>query len=57
VNHWIARWRSLRPQWEWLEAAGLVVISVGLGLFLLPLGVIAGGLTLVAIGVALGKVK
>ena len=38
-----------------IQVLGLTAISVGLGLLLLPLGIIAGGVSLLLIGIAMER--
>jgi len=40
-----------------LQIVGLTAISIGLGLFSIPLGIIAGGLASLLVGVALERGK
>ena len=38
-----------------LQVVGLAIISIGLGLFILPLGVVAAGASCLLIGIAIEK--
>jgi hypothetical protein len=38
-----------------LQVVGLATISLGLGLFILPLGIVAAGVSLLLVGIAFEK--